>query len=101
MRGDTRFYSSEGQTIFCSHCESTDCGHHYRNKKKYPWRYYKGYSRRYYNTSSSEYNCCCDYESPAKTKKIVKKHLKLVEFEKQIEECGRNIRLLEKCILSL
>jgi len=95
MRGDTRFYSSPGITVFCGHCDRYECGHHYKNKDKYPWRYYKGYSTNYNTTALSDYKGCCKYESPSETKEMVKKHLKRVKIEKEIEIYRRRIAELE------
>jgi len=97
MRGDTRFYSSKGRTVFCGHCDKKECGRHYRNKEKYPWRHYKGYS----TMGLDGYDGCCDYESPSKTKKIVEKHSKVVKARKQIQTLKNKIHILEKYISEL
>lgn len=92
MRGDTRFYSSPGRTVFCGQCERRDCGRHYKNKEKYPWRYYRGMG----TIGLAGYDGCCNYESPSKTRKIVKKHEKIVKAEKQIRIFENKIFVLEK-----
>ncbi len=91
MRGDTRFYSSDGRTVFCGHCDRKDCGNHYKNKEKYPWRYYKGHG----TMGLKGYDGCCNYESPSETKKMVKKHLKITKINKKIktfEDCIEILR---------
>ncbi len=91
MRGDTRFYSSEGRTVYCGHCDRKECGRHYKNKEKYPWKYYKGWS----TVGLPGYKGCCDYESPEKTKKIVAEHLKRVKVQRKIDAYKRKISALE------
>lgn len=92
MWGDVRFYSSPGRAVFCGHCDRKDCGHHYRNKEKSPWRYYKGHG----TLGLPGYDGCCDYESPEETKKIVEKHLKIVKTEKKIKALEDKIRVLQE-----
>ncbi len=97
MRGDTRFYSSPGRTVFCGHCDRKDCGRHYKNKEKYPWRYYKGSG----TTDLPGHEGCVYYESPEKTKKIVEKHLKIVKAKNKIKILDKKISKLEKYIDNL
>lgn len=97
MRGDTRFYSSAGRTVFCGHCDRKDCGRHYINKEKYPWRYYKGWG----TVGLPGYKGCCNYEAPEKTKKIVEKHLKIVKAERKIKILNGKITTLKKYISEL
>ena len=97
MRGDTRFYSSEGRTVYCGHCDRKECGRHYRNKEKYPWKYYKGWS----TVGLKGYKGCCDYESPEKTKKIVAKYLKRAKVERKIKILKRKVFELEEYISEL
>ncbi len=97
MRGDTRFYSSPGRTVFCGHCDRKDCGRHYINKEKYPWRYYKGTGI----IGLPGYEGCAYYESPEETKQIVERHLKRVKAESKIKILKNKIAKLEKYISEL
>ncbi len=93
MWGDTRFYSSDGVTVFCGHCIRVDCGRHYRNKDKYPWRYYKGHSTAGLQGYDGE---CCDYESPHETQIILEKHRRRVILQGKIEKLEKKIRELRE-----
>ncbi len=94
MRGDTRFYSSPGRSVFCKQCDRKDCGRHYRNKEKYPWRYYKGFG----TTGLKGHVGCCNYESPSETEKIVKKHSKIARAREKIKVLKNKIEILEEYI---
>ncbi len=85
------------RTVFCGHCDRKDCGRHYKNKEKYPWRYYKGHG----TMGLRGYDGCCDYESPRETKRIVEKHSKRTKAKKQIKVLEDKICVLEKYIYEL
>ncbi len=92
MRGDTRFYSSPGRTVFCGHCDRKDCGNHYIHKEKYPWKYRKGWG----TIGLRGYDGCCDYESPSETKRLVEKHSKIAKIKKKIKAFEDKIGILRK-----
>ncbi len=85
---------SEWKTVYCGQCDRKDCGRHYIHKEKCPWRDYKGCG----TIGLRGYDGCCDYESPSKTKMLMKRHLKVVKTRKQICALKDKIRLLREHI---